>query len=130
MTARSLLLISNSAQFGKGYLEHCEDEILNILEGKDNIVFIPYALADHDGYTKIAEKRFAELGKKVTGIHKALNKNELLGKSDAVFIGGGNTFRLLTELYKHDLLDTIRSQVLAGELVYMGASAGSNVATP
>jgi len=40
---------------------------------------------------------------------------------------GGNTFRLLDELYRHDLIEPLRRRVEAG-MPYMGSSAGSGVA--
>lgn len=49
--------------------------------------------------------------------------------ADGVFVGGGNSFRLLKRLYETGLVEGIRQVVRRGD-PYMGASAGSNVACP
>ncbi len=54
---------------------------------------------------------------------------QTLGEYDAIFIGGGNTFRLLKALYDHDLIGVIRKRVSDG-MLFIGSSAGSNVACP
>lgn len=54
---------------------------------------------------------------------------ETLEWAQAVFVGGGNTFRLLKTLRDTDLLAAIGRRVDQG-MVYMGASAGSNIASP
>jgi dipeptidase E len=51
-------------------------------------------------------------------------------QAGALFVGGGNTFRLLDAMWRHGLVEPIRRRVRSGEMVYMGASAGSNVACP
>jgi dipeptidase E len=46
-----------------------------------------------------------------------------------VFVGGGNTFRLLKVLQDSELFPLLRDRVLAG-MPYLGASAGVNLACP
>jgi dipeptidase E len=69
------------------------------------------------------------MGFALDSIHAANDPKQAIQRAEAMFIGGGNTFRLLNLLYKFELLDTIRDRVRSG-MPYMGASAGSNVAGP
>ena len=127
---RSLLLISNSTLHGSGYLDHCADEIKKILGDKKNVLFIPYARPSgitHDEYTKIARERFEKMGFKLKGIHEYKSPKDAVKSAESIFIGGGNTFVLLSGLYKADILDEIRNKVKSG-IPYIGTSAGSNVA--
>ena len=55
-------------------------------------------------------------------IHAATDPKDAITKTDVVFIGGGNTFRLLKALYDFDLLGPIRERVEAG-MPYVGSSA-------
>lgn len=87
---------------------------------------------------------------KVEGIHKFENEVDAVKKSEALFIGGGNTFLLLKMLYEKHLVSScscidkltqisltlkyfqvepIRARVLEQKMPYMGSSAGTNVAT-
>lgn len=125
---RRLLLISNSTQFGSGYLEHCQDQIREFL-GSDvgRVLFVPYALSDMGGYAATARTAYERLGYGLDSIHDAADPVAAVRTAEALFIGGGNTFRLLTRLYENDLLDPIRERVREG-MPYVGTSAGSNVA--
>ena len=122
------LLISNSTMHGGGYLEHCAPTIRDFLGTKKNVLFVPYALHDHEGYAAKARTSFAALGHELTSVHTCKDQVQAVHDAGAVFIGGGNTFRLLKALYDHDLLEPIRSRALAG-MPYIGSSAGTNVAT-
>jgi len=124
-----LLLISNSTLHGNGYLDHAESEIRDFLGDLKQILFVPFALADRDKYAATAHARFQRMGYELTSIHKAENAAQAVKETDAMFIGGGNTFRLLKTLYEFDLLDVIRDRVGAG-MPYIGSSAGSNMACP
>ncbi len=127
---RNLLLISNSTLHGSGYLDHCAENIKEFLGNRKTVVFVPFARPggiSHDGYTKIARERFAKMGFELSGVHETDDMKAAIHNADAIFIGGGNTFVLLSGLYQNDLIDTIRKEV-ATDKPYIGTSAGSNVA--
>ena len=124
-----MLLISNSTLYGSGYLDHAAAEICDFLGSVKNVLFVPYALYDRDAYTSTAQKRFEKMGIDLTSVHTAADPTQAVDDAQAVFIGGGNTFRLLKALYDFDLLARIRARVADG-MPYVGSSAGSNVAGP
>ncbi|CAH1105666.1 unnamed protein product [Psylliodes chrysocephalus] len=130
MTKRQLLLLSSSRVHGHEYLEFAQDDICDLLNLNkvSTILFIPYALKDHDAYVKTVEKPFKKWGFEVIGIHTT-NPLEAVNKAEAIFIGGGNTFRLLKTLYDLNLVKAIRKRVTEQGIPYIGASAGTNVAT-
>ena len=121
-----ILLISNSTQFGHGYLDHCEEAITAMVDKPATVAFIPYALKDVDGYAAKAKERFEAMGYRCVSVHEATDPKTVIAEADAIFTGGGNTFRLLKTLQELGLLEAIREAVARG-CVYMGASAGSNV---
>jgi dipeptidase E len=124
-----ILLVSNSTVHGRGYLDHVEDEIRNFLGAAKSVLFFPFALYDRDGYTAKAKARFHKIGYSLESAHAAQDRQEAIENTDAIFIGGGNTFRLLKALQDLDLLDPIRHKINSGA-PYIGSSAGSNVAGP
>jgi dipeptidase E len=93
------------------------------------LLFVPYAGADHDGYVKEMTERGLHAGYDLDGIHHHGNPVRAVEEARGIFLGGGNTFRLLNDLYRHGLLDVIRDRVRHG-LPYLGVSAGTNVACP
>lgn len=123
-------MVSNSTLHGSGYLDHCQQQI-TLFFGKSvkRVLFVPYALHDRDGYTKTARDKFRSLGYEVDGIHEAADPVDAVQKAEAIFIGGGNTFRLLRSLYENQVVSEIRKRVLEDGVPYMGSSAGTNVAT-
>ena len=124
-----VLLISNSTLFGSGYLDHAEEEIRDFLGDLKRVLFVPFALYDRDVYALTARDRFAKMGYELTSVHNAVDRFQAVAETDAIFVGGGNTFRLLKTLYDQSLLDPIRRRVEEG-MPYIGSSAGSNVAGP
>ena len=124
-----VLLISNSTLYGSGYLDHAESEIQSFLRGVRRVLFIPYALYDRDAYSKMAQERFEKMDYALESIHSADSPQQAVDDADSIFVGGGNTFRLLKALYDTDVLNAIRQRVKNG-MPYVGSSAGSNVAGP
>jgi dipeptidase E len=127
--ARRLVLISTSTVFGTRYLEHAFSELRDGLGAAGRVLFIPYALKDHDTYAAKARAAFEEMGYGLVSLHEASDRRRAIEDAEAVFCGGGNTFRLLKTLQDLGLIPLIRRRVAAG-MVYTGASAGSNLACP
>lgn len=120
-----LLLISSSVVHGYGFLDHAEPELRQVLSGIRSVAFVPFAQHELEAVTQRVRERLAPLSVDVTQVR---GRNDI-ERAEAVFVGGGNTFRLLARMYEHDLLDAIRARVRSG-MPYVGSSAGTNVATP
>lgn len=93
------------------------------------LLFIPYALQDHDQYVKTVLTRGLDAGYELDSIHTHPDPLRSIWDAEGIFVGGGNTFRLLKTLYDMELIDLLRSKVKAG-LPYLGVSAGCNIACP
>ena len=126
---KRLLLISNSTLHGSGYLDHAEQEIRETLGSSKRVLFVPFALYDRDAYAAQARKRFEAMGYELDSIHEFADAKNAVNRAEAIFMGGGNTFRLLQSLYQADLLLPIRRRVAEG-MLYIGSSAGAVVAAP
>jgi len=126
---RRLCLISTSTVFGTRYLEHAFPELRDTLGDASRVLFIPYALQDRDGYAAKARSAFEEMGYGLDSLHEATDPRQAIDRAEAIFCGGGNTFRLLKTLQELGVLPLIRRRVAEG-MTYSGASAGSNLACP
>ena len=124
-----LMLLSNSFSPGQGLLEHAMDALAAILAGTRQALFVPYASSDPDGYAEAMREVLGRLGVRVTAAHRVKDPLEALARSDAVFVGGGNAFRLLQAVQRSGLLAAIGDRVRAG-MPYLGVSAGANLACP
>lgn len=126
---KKLFIASTSTVHGKGYLEYILPELSAFFKGINEILFIPYARPSgltHDEYTLVAKKGFEKINIKVKGIHEYKNPIDAVNNAKGIFIGGGNTFLLLKQLYEHKLISTIKNVVENGT-PYFGTSAGSNI---
>jgi len=128
MTLR-LLLLSNSTEHGQGYLDHAMSEIRDFLGPVRRVVFVPFALRDREAYTAKVGTRFEREAIDVHGLRPEGSEAAVVEAADAVFVGGGNTFRLLDTLQRTGLLGALRRRAQGGT-PYLGASAGTNIAAP
>lgn len=126
---KKIIIASTSTLHNGNYLEYLLPTLKKHFENAKTLLFIPYARPggiSHDTYTDKAKEVFEKINIKVQGIHEFKNPIEAVENAEAIFTGGGNTFVLVNELYKNNLLDTLEKVVLKGT-PYLGTSAGSNI---
>lgn len=126
---KKLLIASTSTVHGKTYLEYILPELSEFFYGVKEILFIPYARPggiSYDEYTEVAKKGFEKINIKVKGIHEYNNPVDAINNAKGIFIGGGNTFLLIKQLYDLKLMSAIKNVVENG-IPYFGTSAGSNI---
>lgn len=125
-----LLLLSNSRNPRGGWLDHAAGEIRDFLgPPRGTLLFFPFAAVTlgFDAYAAMARKRFARMGYRLIGAHRA---RASAARDAAAFVaGGGNTFRLLDEMQRRGWLAAVERASRAGK-PYIGWSAGSNLACP
>jgi len=91
---------------------------------------VPFAFAQHLAYGRSAAQALAPLGLTVEVATADRAGADLIAGAEALFVGGGNTFRLLKTMQVLGVLPAVRQRFERGELLYMGASAGTNLACP
>jgi dipeptidase E len=131
MPDNSLLAFSSSRAGKTGFLETAIPLIENFLGRKQiNIAFISFASVDNDyeNYTSKVRESMQHLPYVINTVTPE-NARSVIEKTDAIMVGGGNTFKLLHDIYELKLLDIIRDKVNSGA-AYIGWSAGSNILGP
>lgn len=127
---KNLILASTSTLHGQEYLEYLLHTLKGHFSACKEILFIPFARPtgiSHDEYTAIAQKAFNKIDMGVKGLHEFEFPAEAVQQAEAIFTGGGNTFLLLQQLYKYDLLSVLK-EVIKNGTPYLGTSAGTNIA--
>ena len=126
------ILAFSSSRVGAGeYLESAAPLIHQFLGDRSlTIAFIPFALVsnDYESYATMVKNGLKNLPYNIQVITPE-NAKEVIEKADVIMVGGGNTFKLLHDIYELKLLDLIRDKVNKGT-VYIGWSAGSNILSP
>ncbi len=103
--------------------------VIEHLRGAKRAVMIPYAQSDHDRATARFSEWLTPHGVEITGVHTAADPAAMIADADAVFVTGGNSFRLVDALHRLGLIAPVRAAIEQG-IPYWGASAGANVACP
>jgi len=128
MSSIRVLAFSSSRVGSSGYLEVASPIIKSFLgDGPLNIAFVPFATADnkYDEYGEMVRNGLKDLQHSIN-IVKPGNAKTTVGDSDIIMVGGGNTFKLLHDIYDLDLYELIKEKVTTGT-PYVGWSAGSNI---
>lgn len=127
------LLLSSSGYKDTGFLNHALEWIgdfidKNGLKGK-KIAFIPYASVrrSYDDLEERVKKLIEPLGVNITSVHHSTSAKDAIMNADGILVSGGNTFKLVHDLYENDLVELVAKRVSEG-MPYMGWSAGANVA--
>lgn len=123
------ILASTSTLHGQAYLEYILPELKTHFQDCDFVLFIPYARPGgitHEDYTEIARQAFSKIDIQVKGLHEFDDQAEAVREAPAIFTGGGNTFLLVSELYRNKVMPVLQESVRNGT-PYLGTSAGSNI---
>lgn len=126
---KKIIIASTSTLFDGDYLAYLLPTLQNHFNKVNTITFVPYAQPSGislDDYTAKVAKAFLKIDKKVVGVHTFENPAEAILSAEAIFTGGGNTFLLVSQLYKYGLIEAIEKAVKIG-IPYLGCSAGSNI---
>lgn len=123
----NVLALSSSRAGHSGYLEPGLPLIEKVLGKKAlHLAFIPFAsTGSYDDYFEKVKSALSWLPHSVEMVFEK-NAAQTIKSCDGILVGGGNTFKLLHDLYELDLVDLIRNRVKQG-MPYIGWSAGSNI---
>jgi dipeptidase E len=127
---KNILLASTSTVYGSSFLEYLFPELQAHFKDCKTLLFIPYARSGgmtHDEYTAKVALAFAKINITVKGIHEFENPVAAVQNAQGIFTGGGNTFVLVSQLYKNQVMEVLAKKLKSGT-PYLGTSAGSNIA--
>ncbi len=129
--SKRILAFSSSRVGNSSYLETSVPIIEKFLDDKPlHIAFIPFASVekDYETYADNVRTALQSLVHTITIVEHHNAKN-IIDQSDVILVGGGNSFKLLHDIYEANILDAIRNKV-SGGAPYIGWSAGSNILCP
>ena len=110
-------------------------KFLNEKTESKKILFIPTAtnVDEYKKYIHLTQKVFEDFGYEVENFDISVFSEETvkekISETKIIFVSGGNTFYLLQELKKKNLISYLREKIENG-LLYIGESAGSVITAP
>lgn len=126
---KNLIIASTSTLHGGAYLEYIMPELKQHFKSCKTLIFVPYARPggiSHDAYTLKVKETFEKIDIAVKGLHEFENPETAIRQAEGVFVGGGNTFLLVAQLYQFKVMAVLAEAVKNGT-PYLGSSAGSNI---
>lgn len=126
---KNIIIASTSTLHGGEYLDYILPELQLHFKNCTSILFIPYARPggiSHEEYTSKVALAFAKININVKGIHEFEDAAIAVQQAQGIFTGGGNTFVLVSQLYKNNVMTALSEKVNLGT-PYLGTSAGSNI---
>ena len=126
---KKIIIASTSTLHGGSYLDYLLPVLQSHFKDCKSILFIPYARPggiSHDEYTQKVSEAFQTINISVKGIHEFENAENAIKNAEGIFTGGGNTFLLVTQLYRNNIMQVLSETVKNGT-PYLGTSAGSNI---
>ena len=126
---KSIIIASTSTLHAGSYLEYILPTLQEHFKNCKTLLFIPYARPggiSHTEYTQKVSEAFAKINIAVKGIHEFGKPENAIKNAEGIFTGGGNTFLLVAQLYKNNIMQLLAETVKNGT-PYLGTSAGSNI---
>lgn len=126
---KNLLVASTSTIYGGHFLEYLLPQLEEHFKSIETLLFIPFARPggiSYEAYTHIVAEALKDFSFSVKGIHEFDDPKKAIERAEAIFVGGGNTFVLVDQLHRQELIKPLR-KVLEKGIPYLGTSAGSNI---
>jgi len=125
----ALLLGSSPFHAKRDFYEPEAAAFRDVFGAPKKILFLPFALKDHETYAKFYQNFMETLGYQLEPLNQYETnetKKKAVEQAEGLFIGGGNTFRLLASLHAFDLFDLLKKKIAIGT-PYLGTSAGATL---
>src|SRR5690606_29905354 len=108
---KNLIIASTSTLHNGSYLDYLLSTLKEHFKNVRMRLFVPYARTSgisHEEYTVKVKSVLEKIGIDVKGLHEFENPKEAIEQAEGIFTGGGNTFLLVYQLYKNDVMNVLQ----------------------